>query len=71
MSLDRYMALFRAGDSKNETFVMAIDSTYSAAQNEFDRALEILYSGDHGAYNLLMDHVREWRRCGRTHLSCV
>ena len=37
---------------------MALDSSYAAAQNEFDLALDILYDDDgKGAYDLMQEHI--------------
>ena len=37
--------------------VMAVDRSYAAASNEFDRALYILYDMENGADQLLQDHI--------------
>ena len=44
-------------DDKNETMIMAFDSTESGAQNDFDKALEYLSDSRRGAHALLQDHI--------------
>ena len=50
----------------NYTVVMSLDVHRSAAENEFTRALEILFDSENGAHTLWKEHVgafEEGRAC--------